>query len=62
MPQIVEDGVSGRLVEPENVGALSEALASIDPTWGLQAPLKVAELGIDAHGRQLRLICEDLLN
>ena len=62
MPQIVEDGVSGRLVEPENVEALSEALASIDPTWGLQAPLKVAELGIEAHGLQLRLICEDLLN
>ena len=62
MPQIVEDGVSGLLVEAGNVEALSEALASIDPTWGLQAPSKVAELGIDAHGRQLRLICEDLLN
>lgn len=62
MPQIVEDGVSGRLVEPENAEAIRQALVSVDPMWGYQASLRVTEMGIDAHGRQLRKLCEDLLN
>ena len=62
MPQIVEDEISGLLVEPENVGALYEALISVDPTWGSEGPSKVVGLGIDAHGQRVRRVCEDLLN
>ena len=62
MPQIVENKVSGLLIEPENTDALYEALISVDPALGSAGPSKVAELGIDAHGQRVRRICEDLLN
>ena len=62
MPQMVEDGISGLLVEPENVGALHEALISVDPTWGSEGPSQVVELGMNVHGQRVRRVCEDLLN
>mgnify|MGYP001186744309 CR=1 FL=1 len=62
LPQIIEDGVSGLLVEPENVDALAEALTSINPAWGSRGPAKVSELGMESHGRQVRRLCEDLLS
>ena len=62
MPQMVEHGISGLLVEPENVGALHEALISVDPTWGSEGPSQVVELGMNVHGQRVRRVCEDLLN
>jgi len=62
LPQIVEDKVSGLLVNPEDPGALCQALTSVDPSCGARGPLRVAELGFEIHGRRVRRICEDLLN
>ncbi|MBM45473.1 MAG: hypothetical protein CL458_04360 [Acidimicrobiaceae bacterium] len=62
MSQIVEHRVSGLLIETENVEALSAALTSVDPDWGSEGPQRVVEFGIDAHGQQVRQLCEDLLN
>ncbi len=61
LPQIVEDRVSGVLVEPENPQALMEALKVVKPSWGEKGPSKVAKLSFEAHGQQLRRLCEDLL-
>ena len=61
LPQIIDDGVSGLLVEPQNVDALAEALTVINPAWGSHGPNKISELGIEAHGLQVRRLCENLL-
>ena len=61
LPQIIDDGVSGLLVEPQNVDALAEALTLINPAWGSHGPNKISELGIEAHGLQVRRMCENLL-
>ena len=53
LPRIVEDGVSGVLVEPESPEALMRALEIVEPDWGQQGPSKVAELGSDIHGQQI---------
>ena len=61
LPQIIDDHVSGLLVEPENPQALMEAIQVVEPSWGEKGPSKVAKLSFEAHGQQLRQLCEDLL-
>ncbi len=62
LPEIVEHGVSGLLVEPDNATAFAEALNTIEPSWGSRGPSRVAGLGSEAHGAYVRRLCEDLLN
>ena len=62
LPQLIDDGISGLLVEPQNVEALAEALTSINPAWGHHGPSKITELGMESHGHQVRQLCEKLLN
>lgn len=49
LPQIIEDGVSGLLVEPENTDELFRALTRIDISWGLSAPKQVRQLSGENH-------------
>ncbi len=62
IPSIVKHGVSGLLVEPENVLDLQRSIQNIDPQMGLRGPEQVADLTGLNHARQLQQICEDLLN
>ena len=61
MSEIVENGVSGLLIDPEDPEALCKALLSVDPFWGVQGPPRVTEFGFDVHGKTVRRLCEDLL-
>jgi glycosyltransferase involved in cell wall biosynthesis len=49
LPQIIEDGVTGLLVEPENIDELSKAFTRIDISWGLSAPKQVSQLSRENH-------------
>lgn len=62
MPQIIDDGVSGLLVDPGNADDLYRALLQVEPSWGAQGPSRVLGLGSDAHGQRVRQLCEDLFN
>jgi glycosyltransferase involved in cell wall biosynthesis len=54
LPQIIEDGVSGLLVEPENIDELFRALTRIDISWGLSAPKQVRQLSRENHSTFLK--------
>jgi hypothetical protein len=56
----VKSGVSGLLVEPEDVDALAEALKDVDPDWGANGPGLVAHLDVKSHGRFVRQLCDNL--
>ena len=62
LPDFIEHGVSGLLVEPNDPAAFAKALTAIDPEWGSRGPSRVASLGTAPHGAYVRRICEDLLN
>jgi starch synthase len=49
IPEIIDDGRTGLLVEPRDPGQLAEALSSL-----LQAPARAAEMGAAARQRVLR--------
>jgi len=56
LTDIVQPGVNGVLVAPNDAGALAEALGSLDPTLGTAGPATVSHL-TPAHvaERELRL-------
>ena len=60
LPNIVDSGKSGLLVEPDDVNALCTALKEVDPNWGLHGPDTVLNLSLREHGDFLRQICDDL--
>jgi len=62
IPTVVNDGVSGVLIEPDDVEGLKDALLEADPTMGVFGPALVTQLGVEHHGKHLRQVCEDLLN
>ena len=62
IPTVVQDGVSGMLVEPEDVEALKDALRTADPLMGRAGPPLVEQLSVQNHGLRIRQLCEDLLN
>lgn len=62
IPTVVNDGVSGVLIEPDDVEGLKDALSKADPNMGVFGPALVTQLGVEHHGKRLRQICEDLLN
>jgi glycosyltransferase involved in cell wall biosynthesis len=49
IPDLVADGVSGLLVEPDNVLELVAALKRVDPDWGLAGPAMTKALSPEAH-------------
>jgi glycosyltransferase involved in cell wall biosynthesis len=59
---VVQDGVSGILVEPGDAEDLAQALLAVDPAMGEVGPSMVAVLSSERHGSYLRQICEDFLN
>jgi glycosyltransferase involved in cell wall biosynthesis len=61
LPQIVDHGVSGLLVEPGDSDAFAEALLTVDPSWGANGPTCVAKFKNEQHGEWLRQLCEELL-
>jgi len=60
VPEIIEDGVNGLIVEPDNADALAKALLEVDPSWGSHGPARVRHLSTHEHGVFLRQMCEDL--
>ena len=44
MPQIIDDGVSGLLVDPGNADDLYRALLQVEPSWGAQGPSEFWDL------------------
>ncbi len=62
LPDFVDHGVSGLLVEPNDAEAFAHALNLIDPEWGSRGPSRVVGLGSEAHGAYVRRLCEDLQN
>ena len=57
---VIENGVNGLIVEPDNAEALARALEQIDPAWGFHGPARVGHLSPKVHGAILRQMCEDL--
>ena len=61
IPVVVKSGVSGLLVEPGDVDALTKALIDVDPDWGVNGPELVSHLGVRTHGDFVRELCDKLL-
>jgi len=60
IPTIVQPGLSGLLVTPEDVEGLAKALQEVDPKWGINGPELLADLGLEPHGKLLRQVYDDL--
>jgi glycosyltransferase involved in cell wall biosynthesis len=54
IPNLIVDGVSGLLVEPDNVLELAMALKRIDTKWGLAGKENIRDLRGEKHGIVLR--------
>ena len=53
IPEVVNDGVSGLIIEPDSVSELKEALEIIDIEWGLAGPEYIQSLGTVFHADYL---------
>jgi glycosyltransferase involved in cell wall biosynthesis len=53
VPEVVADGVSGLVVEPDDVEALAAGLRSVRPEMGAEGPVQVRHLRADAHAATL---------
>ena len=53
---VIRHGVSGFIVEPNDVDGLTNAIQSIDISWGTGAPKNVLHLGAAGHGNFLNNI------
>ena len=60
IPEIVENGVSGLIVEADDVTALSRALLEVDPAWGARGPARVETLSPKRHGAFVRQLYDDV--
>jgi glycosyltransferase involved in cell wall biosynthesis len=54
IPKIINDGISGLLIEPNSVRGLKAALEQIDIEWGLAGPERIQNLGTEFHSDFLR--------
>ena len=60
IPSLVQSGLSGLLVAPEDVEGFATALQEVDPEWGKNGPELVSHLGVEPHGRFVRQMYDDL--
>ena len=56
IPDVIRHGVSGLIVEPDDVDGLTHAIQTIDVTWGSVARKNVLYLGADGHSNFLNNI------
>ena len=61
IPEVVVHGSSGLLVEPGQVEDLATALRSVDPRWGENGPRRVSQLGMEAHGKIVSELFDELI-
>jgi glycosyltransferase involved in cell wall biosynthesis len=57
-PELVLDGISGLLFDPDDVDELLKALTKVDSSWGLCGPKQIAHLASDYHANVLKKLYE----
>ncbi len=62
IPEVVADGVSGLLVDPDDVAGLAEALATVRPEMGRRGPERVRHLLPEAHAAMVLVRYRSLLD
>jgi glycosyltransferase involved in cell wall biosynthesis len=56
IPDVIRHGVSGLIVEPDDIDGLIHAIQTIDISWGLVAPKNVVHLEAGGHSSFLATI------
>jgi len=56
IPDVIRHGVSGLIVEPDDISSLTHAIQIVDINWGSVAPKNVLHLGLAEHGNFLKNI------